>query len=195
MSSSQNKAFIAALMFVVTSFIPAKEIYDDSAPKDPIAKITAQIVEARVYTAEFVLIANQSLEKSPADYQQARKFYASAYSKYSSWVAYVTTSVRQGNARKLNGDPTYKAIAVDASKAAEQFTSFVDSKTGQSKAVTAILSAFGDLGLKLWNGVKDRQQKERSATADAFQKDAQWLSWDEIKTSSQNAAKSKDSSK
>jgi hypothetical protein len=37
--------------------------------------ITASIFKARDYTAEYVMIAKQSLAKNPSDLQQAQKLY------------------------------------------------------------------------------------------------------------------------
>jgi hypothetical protein len=151
-------AFAITLLTVgLMNYSPATAQTVSSAPKDPTASVTAKIVEARDYASEFVSLAKASLVQNPADLEQARKLYATAYSKNNAWVAYVKTSIREGNAKKLNKDGAYQTIADDASRSAVEFTTFVNSKTGQSKDVTTILLAFADLGLKLWNGIKDRK--------------------------------------
>jgi len=168
---------------------PATAQAATSAPRDPTAAVTAKIVEARDYTSEFVSLAKASLAQRPADLEQARKLYATAYSKYNAWVAYVKTSIRQGNAKKLNKDSAYQAIADDASHSAVAFTTFVNSKTGEEKAISTILAGFADLGLKLWNGIKDRIDKDRVNAADAFEKDAQWQPWDKVGADTQSGSK------
>jgi len=150
-----------------------------------VSTVTGQIVEAKTYTSDYVAIAKQAFANKPNDLTEAQKKYATAHSKYDGWVAYVKSSIRDGNAKKLNKDKDYEKIASDATVAAKDFTDFVESKTGQSKAVTAILSQLADLGLKLWNGYRDRVQKDRAAAADAFEKDAKWPTWNDIKANEQ----------
>jgi hypothetical protein len=148
--------------------------------KDQTAEITAEIVKAREYTASYVSLAKRSLKGD--DLTQAEKLYATAYANYSGWDAYVKTALRDGKAKNLNKDDDYQKKADEASGAATKFVAFVDSKTGQqSKAILPILSSLADLGLKLWNGIKDRQTKDRAAAADAFDKDTKWSSWNDLK--------------
>jgi hypothetical protein len=148
---------------------------------DPTAEITSEIVKAREYTASYVVLAKQNLKGN--DLIQAEKLYATAYANYSAWNAYVTASLRNGTKGKnLNKDTNYQKEASDASGAATTFVAFVDSKTGQqSKAILPTLSSLADLGMKLWNGIKDRIDKDRTAAADAFAKDTKWSSWNDIK--------------
>jgi len=151
---------------------------------DPTAEITAEIVKAREYTASYVVLAKHSLKGD--DLTKAEKLYAAAYANYSGWDAYVTTALRDGKAKNLNKDTDYQKKANEASGAATTFVAFVDSTTGQqSKAILPILSSLADLGLKLWNGIKDRQTKDRTAAADAFDKDTKWLSWNDIKATTE----------
>src|SRR5580704_16705479 len=124
----------------------------DLKAEDNTASITAEIVKAREYTASFVTLAKGNL-KGP-DLTEAEKLYAAAYSNYSGWDAYVETALRDGKAKKLNTDEKYQKWSDDATSTGTKFVAFVDSKTGQSKAVVAILSSLADLGLKLWNGIK-----------------------------------------
>jgi hypothetical protein len=149
--------------------------------QDEIAKTTSEIVKAREYTASYVALAKQKLKDD--DLVQAQKLYADAYADYSGWNSYVETALRNGKAKKLNLDDQYQKQAEDATKAATKFVGFVDTKTGQTKAVVAVLSSLADLGLKLWNGVKDRQTKDRNTAADSFAKATKWSSWSDIKAS------------
>ena len=48
--------------------------------------ITASIVKARNYTAEYVMIAKQSLAKNPSDLQQAQKLYGKRSKKRESAI-------------------------------------------------------------------------------------------------------------
>ena len=179
-----TKCALAVIFSCVTCIIPQTSMAQDNlkSPNDPTASITAKIVEAREYTASFVLIAKDSLAKQPDDLTEARKQYASAYAKYSAWVAYVKTSLQQGHARNLNRDAEYLTIAADASGSATQFTSFVDSKTKNPKAITTILASLSDLGLQLYNGIKDRRDKDRTSAANAFETDARWQPWEKVGT-------------
>jgi hypothetical protein len=177
-----QQLWLAVILISITlPILGATSPGQQDKPKDQTALITAQIVEARDYTESFVVLAKQSFAKTPADLEESQKLYASAYAKYNKWVQYVKTSLQQGQAKKLANDQDYQNIATEASGAATQFTTFVNSKTGETKAVTVVISALADLGLKLWNGIKDRQTKDRNAAADAFEKDAKWLPWQDIK--------------
>jgi hypothetical protein len=176
-----NAAALIALCFAIPLSTPAAD--------DPTAAITARIVQARDYTSSFVVLAKQSLTNSPADLQQAQKLYASAYADYNAWVAYVKTALEDGKSKNLGTDADYQKISSDAATAGSQFTNFVDSKTGGSKAVTAILSSLGALGLQLWNGIKDRVQKDRTTAATNFEQDTKWLPWESITTDPVKAAK------
>jgi hypothetical protein len=146
---------------------------------DPIATITARIVQARDYTASYVALAKRSMATNPSDLQQAEKFYASAYADYNAWVAYVKAALQDGKTRNLSKDTDYQKIASDAASAGTTFTNFVDSKTGgPSKAVNVILSSLGALGLQLWNGIKDRRQQDRATAATNFEQETKWSPWD-----------------
>jgi hypothetical protein len=147
---------------------------------DPTATATAQIVKARDYTTEYVVIAKQAFAKNASDLQQARKLYASAYAGYGAWVAYVKTALQDGKIKRLGTDSEYQKTSVAATNAANTFTAFVDSKTPESKAVNAIFSSFGALGLQLWNGIKDQKQKERDAAATNFEQTVKWSAWEAI---------------
>jgi hypothetical protein len=164
--------FVFAMILILAAALQARAT-------DQTAEITAEIVKAREYTASYVAIAKRSLKGD--DLTQAEKLYATAYANYSGWNAYVKTALRDGKAKNLNKDEDYQKKADDASGGATKFVAFVDSKTAQSKAILPILASLADLGLKLWNGIKDRQAKDRTAAADAFEKDTKWLSWNDIK--------------
>jgi len=146
---------------------------------DPTAPITAQIVKARDSTAEYVVMAKKSLT-NPSDLQQAQKLYIDAYADYDAWVAYVKTALQDGKAKNLNKDAEYQKVSSEAATAGNKFTAFVDSKTGEPKAVSALLSSLGALGLQLWNGIKDRQQNDRATAATSFEQTTKWSPWEAI---------------
>lgn len=162
---------------------------------DLTARITAKIVKARDYTAEYVMMAKQALAKSPSDLQQAQKLYALAYADYNAWVAYVKTALQDGKAKHLNTDSEYQKVSSDAGTAGNAFTNFVDSKTRESKAVNVLLSSLGALGLQLWNGIKDRQQTERATAATNFEQTAKWAPWEAITEASLSSPQPSSSTK
>jgi hypothetical protein len=49
-----------------------------------------------------------------------------------------------------------------------------------SKAVNVLLSSLGALGLQLWNGIKDREDKDRAAAAANFEQTVKWSPWEAI---------------
>jgi hypothetical protein len=179
----------ASLLLVPVASVMLFAAEKTSEAQDETPAITAKIVEARDYTESFVVLAKQALSNNPSDLQRAQILYGTAYSKYAGWVQYVKTSLQKGKAKNLPKDKNYEKVAAEATAAATDFTTFVNTKTGQSKAVTAILSSLADLGLKLWNGIKDRIDKDRNNSADAFEKDAKWRPWQDIGASPSTPAK------
>jgi len=165
---------------VVLFYITAQSVY--GAPQqaaDPTAPVTAQIVRARDYTAEYVVMAKKSLTNS-SDLQKAQKLYIAAYADYNAWVAYVKTALQDGRTKNLNKDTVYQKVSSEAAASGNAFTAFVDSKTGEPKAVSVLLSALGALGLQLWNGIKDRQQRDRATAATNFEQTTKWSPWEAI---------------
>lgn len=158
----------------------SQSVYGLPQHVDPTAQIVARIVKARDYTAEYVMISKESLAKNPSDLQQARKLYARAFADYNAWVAYVKTALQDGRAKHLGTDTEYQKISSEAATAGNAFTGFVDSKTGEPKAVNVLLSSLGALGLQLWNGIKDRRQKDRATAATNFEQTAKWSPWEAI---------------
>ena len=173
---------LKAAIYLTTPLFLAIFVLPACPAGDPTATIVAKIVQARAYTSSYVVLAKQSFVSSPADLQQAQKLYAFAYANYSAWVAYVVTALQDGRGKNLSNDTDYQKVSSDASMAGNQFTEFVDSKTGSTKAVSVILSSLGALGLQLWNGIKDRQQKDRGTAATNFEQQTKWSPWESITT-------------
>ncbi len=169
---------VFSLVFHSTSLLFAQSAAAGGG--SPVAALTAEIVQARDTTAEYVSLAKHDFAQKPEELTQARKLYADAYGKNNKWVAYVKVSLREGKGKKLNEDPAYKKIAEEASASATEFVKYVDSKTRHSVALPSVLTSFFDLGLKLWNAIKDGRDKTRNTQADAFEKDTKWQAWDQI---------------
>lgn len=186
---------VVASAAVLCSFSFGSTAAGAGQQSDPTAPTTAAIVKARDYTAEYVLIAKQSLAKEPADLQQAQKLYARAYADYNAWVAYVKTALQDGKDKQLGKDAEYQKISSEAGTAGSAFTAFVDSKTGEPKAVNVLLSSLGALGLQLWNGIKDRQQKDRATAATNFEQTSKWSTWEAITEGSSKSQQPTESTK
>lgn len=183
-SPKELKKMIVAITISLTPIVaPAADAHQAEAPTTE--TITAKIVEAKSYTESYVLLAKENLAKNPADLLQAQKLYATAFSKYNAWVAYVKTSLEAGKSKRLGTDANYQKISTGAAAAGKEFTDFVDAKLGESKAVTALLSSLGSLGIQLWNGIKDREDAERAAAATNFEQETKWLLWEAINANSE----------
>lgn len=154
-----------------------------------IPELTAEIVKARAYTSQFVVLAKKSFEENSPEYNAAYKLYADAYRDYSGWNAYLTAAITQGKAKDITTDSTYDKYSADAVKSAATFVNYVDSNTpGQQKAVVTILSSLADLGLKLWLGISNKRASDRATLATNFCSMTYWQSWNEIKDGSAPAA-------
>jgi hypothetical protein len=143
--------------------------------------LTAKIVQARDYTAQYVVLAKQSFKANSPEYNQAFKLYATAYSNYGAWDAYLSSALRAGRAKKLNKDQNYNSIAAQAAQSSLAFTTYVDTNTsGDAKQVTTILASLANLGLQLWTGISQHLDQERVAAANAFDNATKWQAWNEI---------------
>ena len=153
------------------------------APPNPtsVEGITAKIVQAGTYTSQMVVLANKTFPAGSDKYNQAFTLYAKAYSAYSAWAAYLTSSLRRGTTKHLNNNREYDGIAQDASNSGVAFTSYVETNTsGESHAVLTILSSLADLGIKLWAGISKQVTQNRNNSALAFCESTKWQSWEEI---------------
>jgi len=160
----------------------------------------AQVVRARDYTAQFVVLAKKSFKAGSPEYNQAFKLYAAAYSDYGAWDAYLASALASGRVKDkkpLPNDSHYDDLSSTATKSATVFVSYVDTNTqGASKAVVAILSSLADLGLKLWTGISAKKAQDRAALSKRFSDATVWQTWEQITDgSSPNVAPSKTDSK
>lgn len=174
-----NVRHVAALCLLA---IPAARPSQASDKDDALVRqATAQIVASRVTVRSYVFDVKSKFKDDTVEYAHARKLYVTAQARFSGWAAYLKAAIRDGDVRQLQADDAYAKWSGDAGIALEQFVTYVESKTQSSEAVLPIVSGLADLGLKIWNGIKDRAAKDRAARADAFEKDTKWDDWDGVK--------------
>lgn len=175
---------ISALLIMCLLVVPFEISY--AVPtQDPVATAIRDIVAGKEQVQGYVLdIKDKFKDTSAPEYVEARKRYRSALGNYNGWVAAVKAAIRNGKKKDLLNDPAYKKLGDDASKSLKNYIDYVESKTQQSKGVMVIVTGIIDIGFKIWNGYKDRTAKDRQAEADAFEKDAKWKQWEEIKAES-----------
>ncbi|MGH9949849.1 MAG: hypothetical protein ACRD6X_21995 [Pyrinomonadaceae bacterium] len=150
---------------------------------DPVTTSLLKIVKAKNEVRGYVSDMKAKFATSPdaPDLAQAKAKYRLALGDYNAWVAIVKSAIMQGKTNDIQADSTYTELAEKAGRESTDFVEYVQSKTGQSKGVIPALSGLADLGLKLWNGIKDRKDKDRKARADQFEKDTTWSQWEDIK--------------
>jgi hypothetical protein len=145
-----------------------------------VKKYVGQMVEATNLTESYVGIAKNHLDPKSDAYITAEKKYAVAYSKYGAWLAELEVAIRQGSTRHLDEDTDFQKRGKEAGDAAADFVSFVDSHTLQSKAVITVITDIATAALKIWQGIKDQQTKDRQNTISDLENHAKWKSWDEL---------------
>lgn len=161
-------------------------------PQDAVVDATREIVEGREFVTGYVTDIKSKYKPESTEYNDAKKLYRIAVSKYNGWATAVKGAIRSGKAKKIQNDSTYKKAAAEASAAAKSFTDYVESKQGKPKGFFAVLGSLADVGIKVWNAYKDRQDKERSAQAEAFYEDVKWDQWELIGVNDSAAAKGQD---
>jgi hypothetical protein len=144
-----------------------------------VKKYVGQMVEATNLTQSYVGIAKDHLDPKSDTYTNAQKKYAAAYSKYSAWLAEFEIAIQQGKTRKLDEDTEFQKRGQEAGTAAADFVSYVDQNTVHAKAVFTILTDIVTSALKIWQGIKDQQTKDRQNIISTLDKEAKWKSWSE----------------
>ena len=147
---------------------------------EPVADTIGEVVNAREQAAGYVLDIKARYKNQDLEYIEARRRYVKARAAYTAWVLAVKDAIRQGKAKRLDTDGSYKAIAAHASQAAQQFADYADKVTGESKGIELLLAALVELGLKIWDAFQDIVAKERVQHAEAFEKDVEWPIWERI---------------
>ena len=146
-----------------------------------VSQAIASIVETRELTSAYVLEVKRRFKPGQADYEHPRDLYVVAFSKHSAWIAVMTSAIRRGKTKSLEKDPTYQALSAQADASVKAFTSYIQSlKTIPKSRAAPVAALAAGLGLNVWNGIKDRKQKERDEQADRFERDTKWLPWEAI---------------
>jgi len=170
-------------MLLMTNATALSSKAQEKPKGDDLTLTLGRIVKARDEVRGYVLDIKDKFKDSPqaAGLAEAKKKYRAALGAYNGWVVAVKRAIREGKAKDIQNDPSYRKLGDEAGQAAKEFLSFAESQTGQSKGVFAAFSGLVDIGLKIWNGYKDRQEKERKTRAEEFEKDTRWSQWEEIK--------------
>ena len=156
-----------------------------SAQKKPdavtlsIAKIVKAKTEVRGYVSD-IKVKFSSKPDSP-ELAQAKAKYRTALGDYNAWVAIVKSAIANGKTQDIQSDTTYSELGEKAGKEANDFVSYAQSQTGQSKGIIVVFSGLIDVGFKIWNGISDRKAKERKERSEQFEKDCIWSQWEDIK--------------
>jgi hypothetical protein len=141
---------------------------------------TAEIVQARTLTSQYVLWVHGRFKNDSKEYTRAYDLYAKAYANYSSWNIYVTSAIRAGQSKHLANDQKYKTVAATATQSATVFNDFVQKQMGSDRAISTVITALADLGIDIWTKCSSKITADRVAAATAFAADTKWQSWSEI---------------
>jgi hypothetical protein len=145
-----------------------------------VMRYVGQMTQAKTLAESYVGIAKDHMDPKSAAYTTAQKKYADAYSKYSAWLAVLEVGIRQGATRKLDEDADFQRQGQNAANAATDFVNYVDQATQQSKAVITVFTDITTAALKIWQGVKDQQTKDRQNLITDLNNDAKWKSWTDL---------------
>jgi hypothetical protein len=177
-------ALWVALLLCATVAIPTHAKEDDG---DPVTAAIGQVVQARESVRGYVTDIASQYKATDTKYLKAKDLYGAAVGSYTSWTGAVTDAILAGNLKKLNRDAGYRTISAKASVDALAFTEYVQSVRASTKDLS-ILGALADVGLKIWNGVRESVRADRKARADNFSATTRWERWDDIVTPSKKSA-------
>jgi len=144
-----------------------------------------EIVTARRQLMNYVLDIKEKYKPSEKEYREARQLFREAESEYEGWITDLTLAIHQGTVRDLRKDEQYKKKAERLGRASNAFVDYAQSVTTQSKTIFTFASAVADVGIKIWNAVKERRAKERAEFAEAFEKRVKWEPWENIPPSTE----------
>ena len=154
----------------------------DVSPSDNLAQIEAQkIVVAKEQLRGLVLDIKEKYKPSDKEYVEARGLYRKTQSEVAGWVAVLVLAIKKGNTKDLRKDEKYLTTARDAGEASKAFVEYAEEVTVQTKGIFPFADAVVGIGLKIWNEVRERRNKERERYAEAFQREVKWERWEEIK--------------
>lgn len=177
-------ALWTALFLCAAASMPTDAKDDDG---DPVTAAIGQVVQARESVRGYVTDIASQYKPTDKEYLKAKDLYGVAVGSYTSWTGAVTDAIVAGNLKKLNRDAGYKKISAKASEDALAFTEYVQSVRASTKDLS-ILGALADVGLKIWNGLRESVRADRKARADNFGSTTRWERWDDIVTPSKKAA-------
>lgn len=161
--------------------LPANAADESTNAGDPVAEAIASVVGARDSIRGYVTDVDSAYKVTDPEYVRARDLYRTALGKYNGWSAAVAEAIAAGKEKKLRKDTAYKNIADQASNASSEFVMYVQSLRGQTKDLS-VLTTLADLGLRIWNGFKDRQKKDRKERSEYFLSATKWDAWEAIAT-------------
>jgi hypothetical protein len=184
---SKTKAF-SSVMLISMLLTPNLSVFlatsrQDQTQGDDLTITLAKVVKARDQVRGYVLDLKDKYRDKPqsAELLEGKKKYRTALGSYNGWVVAVKSAIRDGKAKDIQKNASYRKLGDEAGQAAREFITYAESKTGESKGVFVVFTGLVDIGLKIWNGYKDRQDKDRKARADAFETDTKWSQWEDIK--------------
>ncbi len=171
--------------FLITLTFPACLAMSQAPPpsqpfndKDAIA----DIVQARALAYGMVVVATDKFTKTSPEYENAKVKYAYAQAAYSGWEVYLVQAIRDGSARRLNLDLSYKSRTTAAQAKLADFVTYVESTdSGQARAIdlATITTNAVTSAINLYFNFRDKNQQVRTAAADAIATETKWGSWDE----------------
>ena len=148
-----------------------------------------EIISAREKLRGQVLDVKEKFKRSDNEYLEARKLYRDSQSEYTAWISELKLAIIRGAVKDLRKNEEYKARSEKAGKAGKAFADYAQDVTIQSKGLIPFFSAITDIGIKIWNNLKDRKDKERKMFADAFADEVKWERWEDITLTPQKFTK------
>jgi hypothetical protein len=142
----------------------------------------ARIRSARTRVEAYVQKVKSYEQPADETYQQAQELYIEAYGAYDGWLAALKSAIVEGKAKKLPNDGEYKKLSDAAEQASSKFIDYaakLPPKQPKRNAI-AILSALGDLGIKLWSTYQTSATDRRKVAAEYIEKETKWRDWDSI---------------
>lgn len=173
--SVSRRPWAAALLLLALASTQAAPVC--AAPQGGVADTIQAIVGGREFVTGYVMTIKSKYQPDAPEYAEAMKRYQLAMSKYNGWAASVKMAIRQGKAKDIKKDASYRTAAAEADAAAKSFIDYAESKMGQPKGAFAAIGALADFGIKVWDAYRNRKAQERAAEAEAFYEDVKWDQW------------------
>jgi hypothetical protein len=156
----------------------AVAIQTKNTPLNP-ETVAGDLVSARDEVYARVVDLKKTLATNPQELAKAKLLYLAAKKEYTGWTATLHLAIFRGSVKNLRNDPDYTAKTAAAKKASAEFVRYADAQTAP-KGFFAFVSDAATIGIRIWNAVKDRHEKERLAFLAEFDKLVKWDDWDAI---------------